>query len=144
VITAKSEKKIIKNWSFYRIVKGDHSQCIKLNEDEILNEYQSLWKTLKDVRNGMVNPIILPNIMRNILEYYFSFSCKKDRLKEVLKSLANSHAEPRYNSFYRFINRHSHSDGKNIQTIGEIATDVYLDMFEKYLLIPVMRHISTR
>ncbi|HFK4065194.1 TPA: AAA family ATPase [Kluyvera ascorbata] len=131
VITASSEKNIIKNWSFYRIIKGAHSQCIKLKRDELLNEYQSLWQTLKDAKNRIVNPVILPNVMRNILEYYFSFSCKKDRLKEVLKSLADSHAEPRYNSFYRFINRHSHSDGKNIQTIGAIDADVYLEMFER-------------
>lgn len=131
VITASSEKNIIKNWAFYRIIKGTHSQCIPLKRDELLNEYQSLWQTLKDAKNGTVNSIILPNVMRNILEYYFSFSCKKDRLKEVLKALADSHAEPRYNSFYRFINRHSHSDGKNIQTIGPIDADVYMEMFEK-------------
>lgn len=131
VITASSEKNIIKNWSFYRIVKGKYSQCFQLKRDELLNEYQSLWQTLKDAKNGSINPIILPNVMRNILEYYFSFSCKKDRLKEVLKALADSHAEPRYNSFYRFINRHSHSDGKNIQTIGSVEANVYLELFEK-------------
>ena len=131
VITASSEKKIIKDWAFYRIIKGAHSQCLKLKKDELLNEYQSLWQTLKDAKNGIVNPVILPNVMRNILEYYFSFSCKKDRLKEVLRTLADSHAEPRYNSFYRFINRHSHSDGKNIQTIGAIDAHVYLEMFER-------------
>lgn len=131
VITASSEKKIIKNWSFNRIVKGDFSQCFQLKRDDILNEYESLWQTLKDAKNGTVNSVILPNVMRNILEYYFSFSRKKDKLKEVLKSLADSHAEPRYNSFYRFINRHSHSDGKNIQAIGHIEVDVYLKMFER-------------
>ncbi|WP_182056885.1 AAA family ATPase [Pantoea sp. ME81] len=131
VITASSEKNIIKNWSFNRIVKGQFSQCFQLKRDDILNEYQSLWQTLKDAKNGTVNSIILPNVMRNILEYYFSFSCKKDKLKEVLKSLADSHAEPRYNSFYRFINRHSHSDGKNIQSIGHIEVGVYLEMFER-------------
>ncbi|QUG77298.1 AAA family ATPase [Erwinia sp. E602] len=131
VIIANSEKNVIKNWSFNRIVKGNYSQCYKLKKDDILNEYQSLWQVLKDAKNGIVNSIILPNLMRNILEYYFSFSCKKDKLKEVLKSLADSHAEPRYNSFYRFINRHSHSDGKNIQSIGHIEVSVYLEMFER-------------
>lgn len=130
VITASSEKNIIKNWNFYRIVKGKYSQCHQLKRDDLLNEYQSLWQTLKDAQSGSVNSIILPNVMRNILEYYFSFSCKKGKLKEVLKSLADSHAEPRYNSFYRFINRHSHSDGKNIQAIGKIEADVYLELFE--------------
>lgn len=50
---------------------------------EMLNEYQALWQTLKDVRDGKTQPIVLFNTMRNILEYYFSFACKTEKLKEA-------------------------------------------------------------
>lgn len=45
---------------------------------DMLNEYQALWQTIRDVRDGRSLPVVLPNTMRNILEYYFSFSCKQE------------------------------------------------------------------
>lgn len=134
IINANSERNVFKNWKLFRITKNKFSQCHEIGKDDVLNEYQSLWQTLKDAKIGVVNSVILPNVMRNILEYYFSFSCKKEKLKDVLKDLAKENADQRYNSFYRFINRHSHSDGRNIVNIGAIDTTTYLDMFEKIFI----------
>ncbi|ELY6226698.1 AAA family ATPase, partial [Cronobacter muytjensii] len=131
ILTAGAEKKEIKSWKFYRLTKNKYSECHLIEKDGLLNDYQSLWQVLKDAKAGRVSPVILPNVMRNILEYYFSFSCKKERLKEVIRELASKHSEPRYNSFYRFINRQSHSDGRNIHILGSIEASVYIDMFEK-------------
>lgn len=120
-----------KGWSLLRIVKNKHSDCIPLSMHEMLNEYQALWQTLKDVRDNKSQSIVLPNTMRNILEYYFSFACKEERLEKTLAELAMKHAEGRYDSFYRAINRHSHSDGRNILSTGIMDKDEYFRLFKK-------------
>ncbi|EDU0614749.1 TPA: AAA family ATPase [Salmonella enterica subsp. salamae serovar 53:z4,z24:-] len=123
------------NWSLLRIVKSDYSSCEKLSMHGMLNEYQALWQTLKDVRDGKTQPIVLFNTMRNILEYYFSFSCKNEKLKEALESLASEHSDAgEYDSFYRAINRHSHSDGRNLFSTGVIDKERYLGMFRKVFI----------
>ncbi|EBB9334492.1 AAA family ATPase [Salmonella enterica] len=120
------------NWSLLRIVKSDYSSCEKLSMHEILNEYQALWQTLKDVRDDKTQPVVLFNTMRNILEYYFSFACKNEKLKEALETLAEEHSNAgEYDSFYRAINRHSHSDGRNLFSTGVIDKERYLKMFRK-------------
>lgn len=120
-----------KGWSLLRIVKNEHSDCIPLSMHEMLNEYQALWQTLKDVRDNKSQVIVLPNTMRNILEYYFSFACKEEKLEKTLAALASEHAEGRYDSFYRAINRHSHSDGRNIMSTGIMDKSEYFRLFKK-------------
>lgn len=120
-----------KGWSLLRIVKNVYSDCIPLSMHEMLNEYQALWQTLKDVRDNKSQVIVLPNTMRNILEYYFSFACKEEKLEKTLASLATEHAEVCYDSFYRAINRHSHSDGRNILPTGIIDKKDYFRLFRK-------------
>ncbi|MDD8545170.1 AAA family ATPase [Escherichia coli] len=123
------------NWSLLRIVKSDYSSCEKLSMHEMLNEYQALWQTLKDVRDEKTQPVVLFNTMRNILEYYFSFSCKNEKLKDALESLASEHSDAgEYDSFYRAINRHSHSDGRNILSTGAIDKERYLKMFRRVFI----------
>ncbi|HGT5356937.1 TPA: AAA family ATPase [Escherichia coli] len=123
------------NWSLLRIVKSDYSSCEKLSMHEMLNEYQALWQTLKDVRDEKTQSVVLFNTMRNILEYYFSFSCKNEKLKDALESLASEHSDAgEYDSFYRAINRHSHSDGRNILSTGAIDKERYLKMFRRVFI----------
>ncbi|QLA70604.1 AAA family ATPase (plasmid) [Enterobacter pasteurii] len=123
------------NWSLLRIIKSDYSSCETLSMHEMLNEYQALWQTLKDVRDEKTQPVVLFNTMRNILEYYFSFACKNEKLKEALESLATEHSDAgEYDSFYRAINRHSHSDGRNLFSTGVIDKDRYLNMFRKVFI----------
>jgi len=123
------------NWSLLRIIKSEFSTCEMLSMHEMLNEYQALWQTLKDVRDDKTQPVVLFNTMRNILEYYFSFACKNEKLKEALESLASEHSDAgEYDSFYRAINRHSHSDGRNIFSTGVIDKERYLKMFRKVFI----------
>ncbi|MFZ5316477.1 AAA family ATPase [Enterobacter asburiae] len=123
------------NWSLLRIIKSDYSSCEKLSMHEMLNEYQALWQTLKDVRDEKTQPVVLFNTMRNILEYYFSFACKNEKLREALESLAAEHSNAgEYDSFYRAINRHSHSDGRNLFSTGVIDKERYLKMFRKVFI----------
>ncbi|OKO98663.1 AAA family ATPase [Xenorhabdus eapokensis] len=120
-----------KNWSLLRIVKSHHSDCVALSMHEMLNEYQALWQTLKDVQDGRSLPVVLLNTMRNILEYYFSFACKQEKLEHALEKLAQEHSAGEYDSFYRAINRHSHSDGRNILSTGIIDVENYFRLFKK-------------
>ncbi|MBN1084886.1 AAA family ATPase [Erwinia aphidicola] len=120
-----------KGWSLLRIVKNIHSDIFPLSMHEMLNEYQALWPTLKDVKENKSQLIVLPNTMRNILEYYFSFSCKEEKLEKTLEALAVTYAAGRYDSFYRAINRHSHSDGRNILGSGIMEKEQYFDLFRK-------------
>ena len=128
-------KKAPANWSLFRVIKSDYSSCESLSMHEMLNEYQALWQTLKDVRDEKTQPVVLFNTMRNILEYYFSFACKNEKLKDALEALAEEHSNAgEYDSFYRAINRHSHSDGRNIFSTGVIDKERYLNMFRKVFI----------
>ncbi|MDA5313555.1 hypothetical protein FG142_04610 [Vibrio cholerae] len=94
----------------------------------IKNDYQSYWQIIKDAQNGTTNNIVLPNIMRNILEYYFSFVHKSDALKAALDELEETDGE--FSPFFRFINRESHSDSVNITDLGEIDSDRFIAKFK--------------
>lgn len=119
-----------KKYQLHRVIKDQHSNVLTMERDDIKNEYEALWTVLKDVKKGLINSVILPNVMRNILEYYFSFSCKMEKLSAELDNLVNSEADMNYKTFYRYINRGSHSDSINISNLGEISSAKYLEMFE--------------
>ncbi|EJD6328670.1 TPA: AAA family ATPase [Proteus mirabilis] len=125
------ERTTPKGCALYRIIKGEYSDCIPLSMHDMLNEYQALWQTIRDVRDGRSLPVVLPNTMRNILEYYFSFSCKQEKLDKALNKLAVEYSAGEYDSFYRAINRHSHSDGRNIMATGVINVEMYFRLFQK-------------
>ncbi|EOV8839293.1 AAA family ATPase [Cronobacter dublinensis] len=120
-----------KHWTLLRIVKNSYSDCVPLSMHEMLNEYQALWQILRDVREGRAQPVVLLNTMRNILEYYFSFACKEERLEKALEQLAQEHAAGQFDSFFRAVNRHSHSDGRNILSGGFLEPENYFRLFRK-------------
>lgn len=115
--------------NLYRFVKNSHSNIISMERGDIKNDYQSYWQIIKDAISGNTNSIILPNTMRNILEYYFSFVHKNDILREALDSLEESDAE--FSPFFRFINRESHSDSVNINDLAEIDSNRFIDKFRE-------------
>lgn len=114
--------------SLFRVLKNTNSNILPMRRDEIKNDYQSYWQIIKDAQNGTTNNIVLPNIMRNILEYYFSFVHKTDALKATLNELEETDAE--FSPFFRFINRESHSDSVNITDLGEINSDRFIAKFK--------------
>lgn len=123
-------KSFEKQYSLLRVVKNEFSNVITMSKDDIKNEYESYWEVLKNVKDGIVNPVILPNVMRNILEYYFSFSCKLDNLKIALEQLAESENDITYKSFCRYMHRGSHSDSSNINNLGRGSTEKYFAIFK--------------
>ena len=113
----------------HRVIKNHYSQILPMERDDIQNDYQSYWQILKDAREGNINKVVLPNMMRNILEYYFSFVHKNDALVKALSDLETEDAE--FKPFYRFINRQSHSDAINIYDMGEVDPVRFIDKFKQ-------------
>ncbi|MCE4255964.1 AAA family ATPase, partial [Escherichia coli] len=86
---------------------------------------------LKDAKEKKINKIIIPNIMRNILEYYFAFVHRTDALEAKLTELTNDENNSHFRAFYRYINRGSHSDAINITDMGDIEPEKYLELLHK-------------
>lgn len=127
----KNDKKFNQNYSLGRITKNEFSIITEIKKNSIQNEYQSLWQVLKDAKDGKVSEIIIPNIMRNILEYYFAFVHRTDSLQSELDKLANDDNNSDFKAFYRYINRGSHSDAVNITDMGDISPDKYMKQLQK-------------
>lgn len=132
---SKDDKVFKRDYFLGRITKNDFSIITDVDKNSIQNEYQSLWQILKDAKNGRINKIITPNIMRNILEYYFAFVHKTDALQAELTKLANEDGDNDFRSFYRFINRGSHSDAVNITDMGDIEPEKYMKQLRKIFRI---------
>ncbi|HAM2861104.1 TPA: AAA family ATPase, partial [Escherichia coli] len=123
---SREDKLFKKNYYLGRVTKNDFSIITEIQKNSIQNEYQSLWQILKDAKDGKANKIIIPNIMRNILEYYFAFVHRTDALQDELTKLARDDSNSDFKAFYRYINRGSHSDAVNITDMGDIDPDKYL------------------
>ncbi|HGJ5856312.1 AAA family ATPase [Arsenophonus nasoniae] len=125
------EKKFTKKYNLYRVYKNSNSKVEGMEKEQIKNEYQSFWQIIKDASENKAPTAILPNVMRNILEYYFSFVYKIDDLNKQLCNLLSETEDQNYRAFYRFINRSSHSDSFNVHMLGEMTANHYLDLFKK-------------
>lgn len=127
---SKEDKIFKRDYQLNRITKNEYSIITKIEKSSVQNEYQSLWQILKDAKLGKINKIIIPNIMRNILEYYFAFVHRTDRLQAELLQLANDDGNNDFKAFYRYINRGSHSDAINITDMGDIEPEKYIEQLK--------------
>ncbi|OWO80151.1 hypothetical protein B5C26_18520 [Photorhabdus luminescens] len=118
-----------KNYNLFRVTKNEYSIISKIKPSEIKNDYQSFWQALKDAKVGVTSSVIIPNMMRNILEYYFTFIHQEDSLKKAIDKICEK--EPEYKALYRFISRGSHSDGFNINDYGQIDIQSYFSKFRR-------------
>ena len=108
----------------FRLIKNnDGSHFQRMRYEEIQNDYQAYWYIIKDENQP---PALIANCMRNVIEYFFNFVEKKD-----LNNFFNQ--EPlkanRFQAFYRYINRESHSLGQNIFDFKEFDYDDFKDGF---------------
>ncbi|MDP8263674.1 MAG: AAA family ATPase [Candidatus Ancaeobacter aquaticus] len=107
-----------KDQKLFRLLKNfNGSQILNMKYEEIQNDYHSYWQIVKDDKQP---PAVVANCMRNIIEYFFNFIEKKD-LNNVFQKpeLQNN----KYQAFYRYINRESHSLGQNIFDYKEFNYD---------------------
>ena len=118
---------IEKIYNTYRIKKDsdDSSVVLKTDRNEVLTDYDVYWSIVKDCKKANGYKALLPNAMRNILEYYFGFIKNEDDLNIALTDVVDK-------KFVRFIQRNSHSDKENFTfNIEEIDVDTFLDCFEQ-------------
>ena len=130
-LAPKKEITFKRDYFLGRINKNEFSTISAIDKKSVQNEYQSLWQVLKDAKEKKVNKIIIPNIMRNILEYYFAFVHRTDALEKKLTELTNDENNSHFRAFYRYINRGSHSDSINITDMGDIEPEKYLELLHK-------------
>ena len=91
--------------------------------EEIQNDYQAYWTIIKDENQPAA---LIANCMRNIIEYFFNFVEKKDLNNFFLQEPMKNN---RFQSFYRYINRESHSLGQNIYDFKEFNYTDFKDAF---------------
>lgn len=129
IITDDKQKK---NTKKFRIKRNNtnHSEINKLKNDEILNDYQEFWNIYKN--KDKYPQTILPNVMRNIIEYFFSY-IGNGSYQKVIAQLENEKNQ-KYTPFIRFVNRKSHSDLKNMDMAydtNSIDIGNFIETFEK-------------
>ncbi|WP_308582732.1 AAA family ATPase [uncultured Pseudomonas sp.] len=106
----------------FRVFKNTNgSSVVPMKYEEIQNDYHSYWSIIKDQASP---PVLIANCMRNIVEYFFNFVQKKD-FNNVFQKPALS--TDKFTTFYRYMNRESHSLGQNIFDIKEFDHDVFKD-----------------
>jgi wobble nucleotide-excising tRNase len=114
----------------FRLIKNDTGSYFeKLTYESVKNDYQAYWHLIKDQNQ---HPALIANCMRNIIEYFFNFIENKD-----LNNFFNQHImqETRYQAFYRYINRESHSFGQNIFDFKEFNYQDFKDAFAELFKI---------
>lgn len=100
-----------------------------MERHSLQNDYQTYWQVVKDCKEGKAQPNMLPNAMRNILEYYFNFIHKQANLKKALDEIGENNHE--FKPLFRYINRKSHSDSINLFDTGAVTTEKYLEKFKE-------------
>jgi wobble nucleotide-excising tRNase len=102
---------------------ADGSYFKTMKYEEIQNDYQAYWYIVKDEKHP---PALIANSMRNIIEYFFNFVEKKDLNNFFNQPLMQDN---RFQAFYRYINRESHSLGQNIFDYKEFNYDDFKEAF---------------
>ncbi|VTP96422.1 AAA family ATPase [Sphingobacterium daejeonense] len=126
--TKHDERKATQN--LIRLSKNDNgSSFVSMSYEEIQNDYQAYWFIIKD---NTQHPALIANCMRNIIEYFFNFVEKKDLNNFFLQEPLNSN---RFQAFYRYINRESHSLGQNIFDFKEFNYTDFKDAFAELFKI---------
>lgn len=114
------------NQKLFRLIKNsDGSSFQNMKYEEIQNDYQAYWYIIKDEKQ---HPALIANCMRNVIEYFFNFVEKKDLNNFFNQEPLNSN---RFQAFYRYINRESHSLGQNIFDFKEFDYNDFKDGFEE-------------
>lgn len=129
LLMLKSPRGCPSGYKLYRVTKSKSSQIKDLKRDELQNDYQMYWQVIIDCQSNPDYAHMLPNAMRNILEYYFNFIHKKEALKKALETLGDSESE--FKPLFRYINRGSHSDSINLIDFEGIDIDKYIRKFKQ-------------
>ncbi|MDW3559027.1 ATP-binding protein [Helicobacter pylori] len=120
-------------YSFWIIKKNNNVSKIKdYKENPIKNSYELLWQDVKQAKENNISWVSLQNVMRRIIEYYFSILGgfkHNDSLSECFKKIEEKQV---CNSFISWLNDGSHgiSDDLFVQS-QDTSIETYLKVFEK-------------
>lgn len=112
-----------------RVVKNAHTSVEPLDPKDLLNDYDALWQTLRDARDGKVPKQVVPNTMRCILEHFLWFTQRSDEFGKALEAISTK--DKNFKPLERFLNRGSHQDGINLSVMdyGQFDAAYYLAKF---------------
>ena len=119
-------------YSLYRVSKNKHSKISILKRNEIRNDYDGFWQVIRDAEKDKAWSPSLPNAMRNVLEHFFAFVHKRDRLSDVLTNLGDEHNN--FRPLLRYINKGSHSDLVSLTDFGDIDVVRFLSIFKQVFI----------
>lgn len=112
------------NQNLFRLIKNETgSMFVPMKYEEIQNDYQAYWSIIKDSQQPAA---LIANCMRNIIEYFFNFVEKRDLNNFFLQESLTAN---RFQAFYRYVNRESHSLGQNIFDFKEFNYQDFKDAF---------------
>lgn len=112
------------NQKLFRMIKNSRgSSILEMSYEEIQNDYHSYWFVIIDEQQP---PALIANCMRNIIEHFFNFVEKTD-LNNVFQK--PSMQTNRFQAFFRYMNRESHSLGQNIFDFKEFNYADFRDAF---------------
>lgn len=112
--------------ALFRVSKNEEGSKIEvMHYEHIQSDYHAYWMAIRDPK---ANPALIANCMRNIIEYFFNFVEKRD-LNNVFN--LGIFKNPKYQAFYRYINRESHSLGQNIYDFKEFDYEIFMDALKK-------------
>jgi wobble nucleotide-excising tRNase len=115
-----------KKTKLFRVIRNaDGSSILPMEYNEVKNDYQSYWSIINDTT--IQHPALIANCMRNVIEYFFGF-VKNVELDDVFKK--EPFKDTKYQSFLRYMNRKSHSTGRNIFDTAELDYANFKDAFK--------------
>lgn len=119
-------------YSLYRVSKNEHSKISILKRNDIRNDYDGFWQVIRDAEKDKAWSPSLPNAMRNVLEHFFAFVHKRDRLSDVLTNLGDEHNN--FRPLLRYISKGSHSDLVSLTDFGDIDVVRFLSIFKQVFI----------
>lgn len=119
-----------KKCQLLRVVKNDCSQVMPMSGQEFANDYDALWQTIRDVRDGRVPVQVMPNTMRCVVETFFAFTGRRKEMSAVLGEM--SKADATFKPLERYLHRGSHRDDVNIAHVdwGQFDLNYYFTKLE--------------
>lgn len=116
-----------KEFHLFRIVKTSKgSSFVPMKYSEIQNDYQMYWSVVNDKNS---QPALIANCMRNIIDYFFGF-IMNNALNEVFQR-KEFKGNIKFQAFYRYINRESHSDNINIYDMKDFDYASFHNAFQE-------------
>jgi wobble nucleotide-excising tRNase len=128
-----------------RVLKNPYTSVEPFNAGDLLNDYDALWQTLRDARDGKVSKQAVPNTMRCILEHFLWFTQRDTEFKLALEALTRQ--DQNFRPLARFLDRGSHQDATNISVMdyGQFDVDYYLGKFrEVFAALDFAGHYDSR